>query len=101
MERFDDVSVLASVDESPPPPRMPRHRRRALTAVVATVVATGALAGAAVGLASEKSEPSSNPSTAREAGGWMNYSGTGHHLCHRGDRLRPSSSSSSSSAPRY
>jgi hypothetical protein len=96
MERFDDVSVLASVDESPPPPRMPRRRRRALTAVVATVVATGALAGAAVGLASEKSEPSSNPSTAREAGGWMNY--TGHHECHRGDRQRPSSTSS---APRY
>jgi hypothetical protein len=95
MERFDDVSVLASVDESPPPQRMPRRRRRALTAVVATVVATGALAGAAVGLASEKSEPSS--ASLREGQGWMNYTGTGHHECHRGDRLRPSSSS----APRY
>ena len=29
MERFDDVSVLTSVDESPPPPRVPRKARRA------------------------------------------------------------------------
>jgi len=58
MERFDDVSVLASVDESPPPPRVRRRTRRVFTAVVATVVTTGALAGAAVGLADEKAEPS-------------------------------------------
>ncbi len=49
MERFDDVSVLASVDESPPPPRVPRKARRAFTAVIATVVVTGGLVGAAVG----------------------------------------------------
>jgi hypothetical protein len=58
MERFDDVSVLASVDESPPPPRVRRRTRRVFTAAVATVVTTGALAGAAVGLADEKAEPS-------------------------------------------
>ena len=28
MDRFDDVSVVASVDESPPPPRVPRRARR-------------------------------------------------------------------------
>ena len=57
MDRFDDVSVVASVDESPPPPRVPRGVRRAFTVVVASVVVTGALAGAAVGLADEKAEP--------------------------------------------
>jgi hypothetical protein len=85
MERFDDVSVVASVDETPPPARMPRRRRRALTAVVATLVATGALAGAAVGLASEKAEP--NPSFIPAA-----KSFTHGHECHRGDGVRPSSS---------
>ena len=58
MDRFDDVSVVASVDESPPPPRVSRGVRRAFTGVVASVVVTGALAGAAVGLADEKAEPS-------------------------------------------
>jgi len=57
MERFDDVAVVASVDESPPPPRVPRRVRTAFAAVVASVVLTGALAGAAVGLADEKAEP--------------------------------------------
>lgn len=91
MERFDDVSVVASVDESPPPPQVSRRTRRAFAAVVATVIATGALAGAAVGLADEKSEPS--PSATRSAEGWMKHSGRGHE-CHRGEGLkqRPSSS---------
>jgi hypothetical protein len=92
MERFDDVSLLASVDESPPPPRMPRRRRRALTAVVATVVASGALAGAAVGLADEKTEPAPAATRTGEHG-WMNYTGAGHHKCHRHDGARPSQSS--------
>lgn len=91
MERFDDVSVVASVDESPPPRQVSRRTRRAFTAVVATVVATGALAGAAVGLADEKQEP-----TAPAVKGWMNYS---HHKageCHRFEgKARQSSSSSS------
>ena len=91
MERFDDVSVLASVDETPPPPRMPRRRRRGLTAVVAGVVACGALTGAAVGLASEKQEPARPAAPAGE--GWMNYTGTGHHKCHRHDGARPSQAS--------
>ena len=90
MERFDDVSVVASVDESPPPPRVSRRTRRTFTAVVATVVATGALAGAAVGLADEKSEPSPAAKPAGE--GFMKY-GRGHE-CHRGEgKQRPSSSS--------
>ena len=92
MERFDDVSVLASVDETPPPPRMPRRRRRTLTAVVAGVVACGALTGAAVGLASEKQEPARSAVPASE-GGWMRYTGTGHHKCHRHDGARPSQAS--------
>ena len=50
MDRFDDVSVVHSVDESPPAPRVPRGVRRAFTVVVASVVVSGALAGAAVGL---------------------------------------------------
>ena len=62
MDRFDDVSVVASVDETPPAPRVPRRARRAFTGVVAAVVVTGALAGAAVGLADEKAEPSAAPS---------------------------------------
>ena len=91
MERFDDVSVLASVDESPLPPRMPRRRRRAFTAVVATVVATGALAGAAVGLASEKQEPARTAPAAEK--GWEFMGGAGHHECH-GKRSKQSQSSS-------
>ncbi len=66
MEPFDDVSVVASVDESPPPPRIPRRVRTAFAAVVASVVVTGALAGAAVGLADEKSEPSRSAAPASE-----------------------------------
>ena len=93
MERFDDVSVLASVDESPPPPRAPRPTRRAFTAVVATIVATGALTGAAVGLASEKQEPKSPAAPAPAAGGWMKYAAGGHE-CHHGDRARPAQTSS-------
>ena len=89
MERFDDVSVLASVDESPPPPRVSRRTRRTFTAVVATVVATGALAGAAVGLADEKSEPSPSAVPAGKTE-WK----SGGHECHRGEgKQRPSSSS--------
>ena len=88
MERFDDVSVVSSVDESPPPPRVSRRTRRAFTAVVATVVATGALAGAAVGLADEKSEPSSKSSPSAE--GWMKHGKDGE--C-RGKRMQQSSSS--------
>ena len=67
MERFDDVSVVASVDESPPPPRIPRRVRTAFAAVVASVVLTGALAGAAVGLADEKAEPSPSAAPASES----------------------------------
>jgi hypothetical protein len=91
MERFDDVSVLASVDETLPPPRMPRRRRRGLTVVVAGVVACGALTGAAVGLASEKQEPARSAAPAGE--GWMKYTGGGHHKCHRHDGARPSQTS--------
>ena len=68
MDRFDDVSVVASVDESPPPPRVSRRTRRAFTAVVASVVVTGALAGAAVGLADKKAEPSKAATDATQ--GW-------------------------------
>jgi hypothetical protein len=87
MERFDDVSVVASVDESPPPRQISRRTRRAFTAVVATVVVTGALAGAAVGLADEKFEPS-NTSPAAE--GWHKAGKAGE--C-RGKRFKQSSSS--------
>jgi hypothetical protein len=87
MERFDDVSVVASVDESPPPRQVSRRTRRAFTAVVATVVATGALAGAAVGLADEKSEPSN---TAPAAEGWHKAGKAGE--C-RGKRFKQSSAS--------
>jgi hypothetical protein len=92
MERFDDVSVLASVDETPPPPRMPRRRRHALTAVVAGVVACGALTGAAVGLASEKQEPARSAAPSSQDG-WMKYSGGKHHRCHRHDGAQPSQAS--------
>jgi hypothetical protein len=90
MERFDDVSVLASVDESPPPPRVSRRTRRAFTGIVATVVATGALAGAAVGLADEKSEPSPSaaPAAKSSLGGY-----TRDHECRRGEHFKKSQSS--------
>jgi hypothetical protein len=88
MERFDDVSVVASVDESPPPREVSRRTRRAFTAVVATVVAAGALTGAAVGLADEKSEPSRSASPASE--GWMKYGKAGE--C-RGKQFKHSQSS--------
>jgi hypothetical protein len=91
MERFDDVSVVASVDESPPPPRVPRRVKRGFTAVVVTLVATCALAGAAVGLADEKAEPSQ--SATRSAEGWSHFKRVGGHECHRGDRMKPSQSS--------
>jgi hypothetical protein len=90
MDRFDDVSVVASVDESPPPPRVPRGVRRAFTAVVASVVVTGALAGAAVGLADEKPEPSKSATDASE--GWMKYSRDGRE-CRKGERHQRSSDS--------
>jgi hypothetical protein len=88
MDRFDDVSVVASVDESPPPPRVPRGVRRAFTATVASVVVAGALAGAAVGLASEKAEPAKSAQPVNGANeGWS----VGHHPCHRGEGLKRSS----------
>ena len=91
MERFDDVSVVASVDESPPPRQVSRRTKRAFTAVVATVVATGALAGAAVGLADEKSEPS-----APAVQGWKSYSHDKRGECHRFEgKMRQRRSSSS------
>jgi hypothetical protein len=93
MDRFDDVSVVTSVDESPPPrPRMPRGRRRALTvSVVASILAVGAFGGAAVGLASEKSEPSAASSV---EGPVVTYTG---HPCHMdgGRHLRPAHSAAS------
>ena len=89
MERFDDVSVLASVDESPPPPRVPRGARRAFTAVVASVVVAGALTGAAVGLADEKSEPSRSASPASE--GWKKSGKAGECRGRHGDRSAQSS----------
>jgi hypothetical protein len=90
MERFDDVSVVASVDESPPPRQVSRRTRRAFTAVVATVVATGALAGAAVGLADEKAEPSQSAAPASQ--GWMKYSDGKRGEC-RGKHFKQSQSS--------
>jgi hypothetical protein len=87
MDRFDDVSVVASVDESPPPPRVARGARRAFVALVASVVVSGALVGAAVGLADEKAEPSkpaTDASTFKRGG----------HECHRGERHQRSSDSS-------
>ena len=89
MDRFDDVSVVASVDESPPPPRVPRGVRRAFTVVVASVVVTGALAGAAVGLADEKAEPAKSATDATKS--W-----TGHKRgeCRRGMHHQRSSDAS-------
>ncbi len=94
MDRFDDVSVVASVDESPPAPRVPRGVRRAFTAVVASVVLTGALAGAAVGLADEKAEPakSATPVTGSNEA-WSTFKRDGE--CRRGEHRKRSS------APRY
>jgi hypothetical protein len=92
MDRFDDVSVVASVDESPPAPRVPRRARRAFTAAVASVVVAGALAGAAVGLADEKNEPAPPVSATNE--GWTSYAPLGHHECHRGMRRQQSTDSS-------
>jgi hypothetical protein len=89
MDRFDDVSVVASVDESPPAPRVPRRVRRGFAVVVASVVVTGALAGAAVGLASEKREPA-KPVSATNERGWTSY-GPGGHPCHHGMRHQQSS----------
>jgi uncharacterized membrane protein len=94
MDRFDDVSVVASVDESPPPPRVPRGVRRAFTVVVASVVVTGALAGAAVGLADEKNEPAKSAAPAKGEG-WMSYTRGGHRECHRGERHQQRSSDAS------
>jgi hypothetical protein len=79
MDRFDDVSVVHSIDESPPAPRVPRGVRRAFTVVVASVVVSGALAGAAVGLASEKREPAKPATAANEA-----WQAAGGHPCHHG-----------------
>jgi hypothetical protein len=96
MDRFDDVSVVASVDESPPPPRVPRRVRRAFAVVVASVIVTGALAGAAVGLASEKREPArvAAPTGVPTGDGWTSYAPLGHHECHRGMRHQQSSDAS-------
>jgi len=91
MDSFDDVSVIASVDESPPPQRVPRRVRRAFKAVVASVVVAGALAGASVGLADEKSEPSRSAATPRES--WPASARDGHE-CHRGKHHQESSDSS-------
>ena len=87
MDRFDDVSVVASVDESPPPPRPSRRTRRAFTAVVAAVVTTGALAGAAVGLADEKAEPSAKAVSK----GWDKVHGDGFEC--KGKRSKSSQAS--------
>ena len=92
MDRFDDVSVVASVDESPPPPRVPRGVRRAFTAVVASVVVAGALAGAAVGLADEKAEPAKS-ATGRAPRDVAAFKRGGHE-CHRGMRHQQSTDAS-------
>ena len=91
MDSFDDVSVIASVDESPPPPRVPRGVRRAFKTVVASVVVAGALVGASVGLADEKREPSRSATTPSET---SPASERGGHECHRGMRHKESSDSS-------
>ena len=90
MDRFDDVSVVASVDESPPPPRVSRGVRRAFAGVVASVVVTGALAGAAVGLADEKAEPSKSATDATQ--GSTEYKRDGRK-CRKGERHQRSSDS--------
>jgi hypothetical protein len=90
MDRFDDVSVVASVDESPP---VPRGARRAFAVVVASVVVSGALAGAAVGLASEKREPAKSATAVPGAKeGWSSYAPLGHHPCRRGSQQQKRSS---------
>ena len=90
MDRFDDVSVVASVDESPPPPRVSRGVRRAFAGVVASVVVTGALAGAAVGLADEKAEPSKSAAPASKS--FSEYKRDGRE-CRKGERHQRSSDS--------
>jgi hypothetical protein len=90
MDRFDDVSVVASVDESPPPPRVARGARRAFTVAVASVVVTGALAGAAVGLADEKAEPSKSATDATRS--WTKDGRDGRE-CRKGERHQRSSDS--------
>jgi hypothetical protein len=90
MDRFDDVSVVTSVDESPPAQRLPRRTRRAFTVTVASIVAAGALVGAAVGLADEKSEPTA--SSAAE-GPVVGHSGFPCHH-HGGEFRRPAASRS-------
>ena len=93
MDRFDDVSVVASVDETPPEPSVPRGVRRAFTVAIASIVVAGALAGAAVGLASEKPEPSASAPSAVEGAPFGKHRGG----CHRGAHhlLRPSQSAGS------
>jgi hypothetical protein len=93
MDRFDDVSVVASVDESPPPPRVPRRARRAFAVVVASIVVAGTLAGAAVGLADEKSEPAASAPSAAEGTPFFKRSG---HPCHRGEHRGGAAQSSGS-----
>ena len=88
MDRFDDVSVVASVDESPPPPRVSRGVRRAFAGVVASVVVAGALAGAAVGLADEKAEPSKSAVTSGDA-----FDKRDGRECRKGERYQRSSES--------
>ena len=90
VDRFDDVSVVTSVDESPPPPRVSRGVRRAFAGVVASVVVTGALAGAAVGLADEKAEPAKSATDATE--GSTQYKRDGRK-CRKGERHQRSSDS--------
>jgi hypothetical protein len=91
MDSFDDVSVLTSVDESPPPPRVSRGVRRAFKGVVASVVVVGALAGASVGLGDEKSEPSKSATAPSDA---SPVSKRGGHECHRGMHRQESTDSS-------
>jgi uncharacterized membrane protein len=88
MDGFDDVSVVASVDESPP---VPRRVHRAFTAVVASVVLTGALAGAAVGLADEKTEPAKSAAPAGKSFSTFKRDG---RECRKGERHQRSSDSS-------
>jgi hypothetical protein len=90
MDRFDDVSVVASVDESPPPPRVSRGVRRAFAVAVASVVVTGALTGAAVGLADEKAEPAKSAAPAGKSFSLKR----GGHECRKGERHQRSSDSS-------
>ena len=91
MDRFDDVSVVASVDESPPPPRVSRGVRRAFAGAVAAVAVTGALAGAAVGLADEKAEPSKSAMDATQ--GWAGDGKRDGRECRKGERHQRSSES--------